>query len=102
MNPTKRANPANGQTGSRLGQMQEQVSHVPEHMREYIDDQPLAAVCTAFGVGLIAGVGLVALYCQSQHQQTTVESLSQRIADAVRSAMPQNLAAFQQHLPSFR
>jgi hypothetical protein len=87
------SNPANGRTGNRLGQMQEQITHIPEQMVSYVEDRPLASVAAAFGAGLIAGVGLVALYCQMQHQETTVDSLTHRISDAIRNAMPQQLTS---------
>lgn len=95
MNPTRRmpVNPPNGRI-ARVGEsIKQQVTHVPEQIASVVDERPLATVCVAFGLGLIAGAGLVALYCQSMHQPTTMESLTQRLTDAVRNAIPQNLAS---------
>lgn len=95
MNPSQRiGNPPNGRTGHRMESVQQAVAQVPQQMAECVEERPLASVCAAFGVGLIAGVGLVALYCQAQHQQTTYESLVQRVTDAVRNAVPSQLAGF--------
>jgi len=86
--------PANGRTSNRVESIQQRVAQVPQQMTECVEERPLASVCAAFGVGLIAGVGLVALYCQTQHQPTTYESLTQRIADAIRNSLPQQLSSF--------
>jgi hypothetical protein len=75
--------------------------NVSEQLSECIDEWPLTSLCAAFGGGLIAGVGLVALYCQMEHSQSTTQSwassaeaLAQRVSDSVRSALSQ-------HLPNF-
>lgn len=95
MNHTKRiSSPPNGR--QMLNEVQERVARVPQQLTECVDDRPLASVSVAFSVGLIAGAGLVALYCQTQRQSQTssYESLAQRVADAVRSAIPQQLSSF--------
>jgi hypothetical protein len=95
MNPAQRiGNRPNGRTSQRVEAIQQTVAQVPQQMAECVEERPIASVCAAFGVGLIAGVGLVALYWQTQHQQTTYESLVQRVTDAVRNAIPNQLTAF--------
>ncbi|HUQ67887.1 MAG TPA: hypothetical protein VM165_00095 [Planctomycetaceae bacterium] len=95
MNPAQRiGSPPNGRTGRNMESIQQRVAQVPQQMTECVEERPLASVCAAFGVGLIAGVGLVALYCQTQHQQTTYESLAQRVTDAIRNSLPQQLSSF--------
>jgi hypothetical protein len=97
MKSTRRmsSNPPNGRIAQTGAAIKEQVAHVPEQLASVVDERPLATVAVAFGMGLVAGAGLVALYCQmNQQQPTTLESLSQRITDAIRSALPQNLSSF--------
>jgi hypothetical protein len=94
MNPVKRiSSPPNGRVAAMGEAIQERIAHVPEQITEVVDERPLAAVLCAFGMGLAAGVGLVALYCQMQHQQTVQESLMQKLTDAVRSALPAQLSS---------
>lgn len=88
-------NPPNGRIAQVGESIKQQVAQVPEQLAAVVDERPLATVCAAFGLGLVAGVGLVALYCQTmQHQATTYESLTQRLSDAVRSAIPPQLSSF--------
>lgn len=97
MNRARRmsANPPNGRIARAGETIRQQVAQVPEQIVSAVDERPLATVAVAFGLGLVAGVGLVALYCQTmQHQATTYESLTQRLTDAVRSAIPQTLSSF--------
>jgi hypothetical protein len=94
MKPKQRiANPPNGRVAQGVEAIQEGIANVPRQMSACVDERPLAAVCAAFGVGVIAGVGLVALYCQTQQQPTMYESLAQRVTDAVRNAIPQQLTS---------
>jgi hypothetical protein len=96
MNPVKRmGNIPNGRVGQTAEAIREQVARVPQQVAAVVDERPIATISVAFGLGLVAGVGLVTLYCQSQqHQATTYETLAQRVTDAVRNALPQSLAAF--------
>lgn len=94
MNPAQRVtNPPNGRLGQSFDAVQQSIAGVPQQMAECVDDRPIASICAAFGVGLIAGVGAVALYCQAQRQATTYETITQRVTEALRNSLPQQFRA---------
>lgn len=91
MAAVKHATNPNGTWAQRAEEVQEQLQHVPQQMGECIQEHPMTSVLAAFGLGLVAGAGVVALFCASAPEPTTYESMSRRISDAIREAMPRGM-----------
>jgi hypothetical protein len=91
---SRMSSPPNGRMTRRKAASRQPLATMSERMTECVSEWPLTALCTAFGGGLVAGVGLVALFHQMQPQPTTAESLMHRISDTVRNALSQHLSAF--------
>lgn len=86
-------------TNGRSNQPQAQRGYLEaanQQVNDTISEQPIASVSAAFGVGLIAGVGLVALYCaySKPTMSSRAHSLAEQISDAVRNAIPQSLSSY--------
>jgi len=112
MAPVSRtSSPANGRVthpGARQRQQSSESSlsaMMPERLTSCVDDYPLTSLCAAFGGGLIIGVGLVALYCQTQSQNPSFNSMANsmsdsadtlmhRVSDSVRSTLSQYMPHF--------
>jgi hypothetical protein len=95
MNPVRQMRGSlNGRIGEGVETLRHRAAEIPRHMTECVEEHPTTSVLAAFGVGLIAGVGLVALYCQTQRQPETYESLVQRVTDTLRNSLSQPLSVF--------
>jgi hypothetical protein len=99
MNERRMGNVPNGQAATAT--VANRMAQIPHQVHEVVDDRPIATISVAFAAGLAAGVGLVALYCQTQqamqpptfaqNMQSSAHSISQRIVDAVRQSLPSNM-----------
>ena len=76
------------------GCLTDRIARIPQQVQSVIDEQPLVTVSAAFTVGLIAGAGAVALYCQSQpSHQSTLEQLTHRLTEALKN-LPRDISSF--------
>ncbi len=92
MSTVKQTRSPNGTWQQRAAEVQEQITHAPEQLGECVEDYPISSVLAAFGIGLVAGAGVVALYCsQSQAPSSSYDSYARKISDAIRDAMPRGV-----------
>lgn len=83
------------QPGSRFTTTaQDQMHQVSDWMQKTVDEQPVAAVSSAFAAGFILGSVAVAIYCaaESQSRSRDLERLSSRMMDRISRAMPKQLS----------
>jgi len=63
---------------------------------EVVEAQPLASICTVFAAGFVVGVSAVAALATTasgpKSRFSQMEQLTQRISDAVASAIPHQLS----------
>lgn len=81
----------NGSWTQTVQDVRNEMANAPAQLSSCVEERPISSVLAVFGLGVAAGVGLVALYCARSQQVTTPETLARRIGDAIRDAIPQNL-----------